>query len=642
MLSNIDENKIIHTVLQNTNILIIGVINDKGTADIEDLKCIYINDNKNILLTDKSEYIGKRVGKSMTSFIKNGMVCDIYNDLYIKGVDIHINPEFNSCHGFIANGKYKLLAYLNEDNKSMCIIHIESISIPQETHVSKVKNVFILNMSHELRQPLQGIIASLHLLEDTKLDQEQMELSSNIKECSYSLIGIMNDILDLAKIEADELKIKHEPVYIQECVESSCDMMSHIATKKGLKLSYIIDPDVPRYILSDFQRIKQILVNLVSNAIKCTIDGYVKVHVESKLIDNIKSMYKIIFRVSDTGIGIKNSDINNLFKKYGIANDGTLESNGLGLYICKNLCELMDGNISVTSEYNKGSIFEFYILTQSHIGEKCKMDQYKSILKGKRALVIDDVDSNRMMITSILLNYGMIPMTCSNAHEGLIYLKSDIHIDIVISDINMPGMNGIQFAKKVKSKLKLDIPLIGLSSIGDDPESSYFDVFLHKPIKEKYLIRSIVKLLADKTVDICEHSKKLCQSSNPNISIIIAEDIYMNRKVMIKLLEKMGYNNVCGVENGLELLDELKMRKYDIVLLDIRMPKMNGLEAATEIRNNRNKYNDPYIIALTASVTYSDKTEYLEKNLFDDFIFKPLSLDEFTTKIDAFKTIRCP
>ena len=293
----------------------------------------------------------------------------------------------------------------------------------------------------------------------------------------------------------------------------------------------------------------------------------------------------------------------------------------------------MGGKIWVTSEYGMGSTFSFYIIAKEHINIEIDLNKYKNVLKGKCALIVDDVDANRMMLSSMLLKWNMIPITCGSAKEALVYLKSgSIKFDLALLDIYMPGTNGIQLANKIK-KMNIDIPLIALSSIGAEEKGNNFDIFLHKPIKEKYLLRAIVNVLTGKQLGLCTRSNSISvvtQKLHDDVSIIIADDVYINRKVIAKIFNKMGYKNIDTVNNGKELLDKLNNNyKYDLILLDIRMPILNGMEAAKLIQKKYNDYGKPYVVALTASIMQQDKAKYIEDGKFNDFLFKPSENHDF-------------
>jgi CheY-like chemotaxis protein len=532
-------------------------------------------------------------------------------------------------------------------------------------------------MSHEIRTPLNGIIGMLTLLEDTKLSNDQYDYISMIKECSFNLMTIINDILDYSKLEVGKISLDVKPMNLRECIESTNDIVLSKIYEKSLEYSFNIDPEISCNIYGDQNRIKQVLLNLLSNSIKFTDKGsiYINVknlsmsqyttllsvhcHKENKCLESSYPNQKFLrFDIVDTGCGIDHDDKKKLFKSFSQIN-GQLTSKiyqgtGLGLAISKELVELMNGCIWLDwSEVSKGSKFSFVLPIKECQEQECQNEVCENVLKDARVLIVDDNLHNRISLSGLITKWGMKAHAFSNAEEALHFSRL-APFDIGLIDICMPKTDGISFAQKLRTQKEFNnetFPLVALSSLGDKiaSTSKYFKTHLIKPIKESKLKKICVDLLQKRTITSSVSQNNQSTSKQyifqnhlvevkDNIRILLAEDVYINQKVVISFLNKIGFSNIQVVENGQQCIDLIKNNQFDIILLDIRMPIMNGEAVLKELieyyQINTNK-RKPYIVAVTAYCLREDKAKYLDMG-FDDYIPKPITIDDLTRCFNTF------
>jgi len=505
---------------------------------------------------------------------------------------------------------------------------------------NRAKSIFLATMSHEIRTPMNGVIGMSSLLGETPLTEQQRAYAATIASCGETLLGVINDILDFSKIESGGMELEEEDFDLQSSIEHILDIFGARAAKLGIELLNQVDRDVPAFIRGDDLRLRQILTNLVGNAMKFTEQGEIFIGV--KLSDTAPDgMLTLSFEVRDTGIGIPADKQERLFKAFSQVDSSTTRKyggTGLGLAISEQLVHLMSGSIKVESQPGKGSTFSFTILTRAGVNKHPALPaDGMTGHAGKKVLIVDDNLTNLTILQAQLQYWHLQPILAATGVEALTILARDDRFDLVLTDMQMPFMDGIRLSQTIRGRHP-HIPVILLSSVGDEYKKNYHQLFsavMTKPIKQQLLYRHILAGLQHQgrfSSDGRQIQPRMPEelSATFPLHILVAEDNVINQQVIQYILQKMGYQPVI-VENGREAVEAAANTGYDIIFMDLQMPEMDGLEATRLIRDS-GKNDQPVIIALTANTMEGDEEECLRAGM-NDYIGKPLKLDELLNKL---------
>ena len=525
---------------------------------------------------------------------------------------------------------------LKQTNEELEATNEELISAREEAlAASKAKSEFLANMSHELRTPMNGVIGFAELLSDTGLSAEQRQFVDAIQSSGQTLLAIIDDLLSFSKLEAGQPELVANPVSVRDCVEEALDALAAAAAEQGIEMTYFIDSAVPAVIEADETRLHQILLNLLSNAVKFTEEGEVALHVEvASPPDDASGRYEIHFRVRDTGIGIPEEERDRLFESFTQVDSSRSREyggTGLGLSISKRLVEAMDGEIWVESEVGKGSIFHFTIRTmKAESGEEDAerlMMEAQPLLAGTRILIADDNETTRRLLTQLVEDVGADATTVASGEAALQAIEEQ-SCDVVLLDLQLAEWNGRDAEKRIHDRSVGDPPEVFLLDTGHVHNHFSDDEHvrgIRKPVKQAPLYNALIEALPgpEQTGAAVPEGQSATLAS---LRVLLAEDDAVNQKMTTQLLEKMGHE-VHVVETGREVLDAIDEQSYDVILMDVQMPEMDGLEATHRIREEQPAEKQPYVVALTASVMESDRKACRDAGM-DAFLSKPVQRED--------------